>query len=146
MKISMVPEINMEHTNRLKKNLETGIPHILDGIGLMATASVIKNFESEGRPEKWTPLSPETLKKKTGNMILHEGGVLKGSIIHEAEPGEHAVYVGPGGPATDYARIHDRGGMAGRNKKVRIPQRRYLLLQPEDREDIEDFIKEQLFK
>ena len=77
-------------------------------------------------------------------MILHESGMLKGGIMHEVDPGDQAVIIGPSGPASDYARIHDRGGMAGRGKKVKIPQRRYLFLQDEDMEDIENFVREQI--
>ena len=65
--------------------------------------------------------------------------------MHEVDPGDNAVFVGPSGPASVYARIHDRGGMAGRGKKVKIPQRRYLFLQNEDREYIENFVREQVF-
>jgi phage virion morphogenesis protein len=145
MKMTVVPDINLANINRVQSNLRSGIPHVLDGIGLIATASVIKNFEAEGRPEKWADLKQVTKDKKTGNMILHESGMLKGGIMHEVDSVDNAVFVGPSGPATVYARIHDRGGKAGRGKSVEIKQRRYLFLQDEDRECISDIVREQVF-
>jgi phage virion morphogenesis protein len=62
-----------------------------------------------------------------------------GSIHSEA--GENVVIVG-----TDkvYGAIHQFGGMAGRNRKVKIPAREFLMVQDEDwieiKEQLADFI------
>lgn len=105
----------------------------LEIIGETLTASVMRNFEKGGRPDGWEPLAEATLAVKKGGSILvgkgHAGGLL-GSIHYQAE--ETVVYVG-----TDkiYGAIHQFGGMAGPGRKVEIPQREYLLVQPEDEEE-----------
>jgi phage virion morphogenesis protein len=99
-------------------------------IGATVQASVQRNFESGGRPGKWAPLSPVTLKKKPNTKVLvvkgYLGGLL-GSVHYEA--GGSRVEIG-----TDkmYGAIHQFGGMAGRGRKVRIPARPFLLVQDED--------------
>lgn len=147
MKVTVLKEIRLDNINRLDINLKTKIPRILEGIGLYATASIHKNFETEGRPQRWAPLAPPTVKQKQKKnlspMILHASSDLALSIGSEVDSVQSAVLVGPMRPLV-YARIHDKGGMAGRGKKVKIPQRRYLFLQDEDREYINNFIKEQM--
>jgi len=111
-------------------------------IGATVEASVLRNFEKGGRPTGWTELSPVTLAKKKGGSILvgkGHGGGLMGSI-HSQVAG-NIVMVG-----TDkvYAAIHQFGGMAGRNKKVKIPARPFLMVQDKDwdniNEDLSNFI------
>ncbi len=97
--------------------------------------SVWKNFAEQGRPNKWEPLAPATVarKKKTGQspLILHgrvSGGLL-GSIA--VRVGDDEVQIGPG-PHIPYAWIQQKGGMAGRGRKVKIPARPYLVIQDDD--------------
>jgi phage virion morphogenesis protein len=99
-------------------------------IGDIVEDSVEENFAKGGRPQKWQRLAPATEAKKKGGSILvdqgYHGGLL-GSI--HSEVGHNSVMVG-----TDkkYGAIHQFGGKAGRNKKVTIPAREYLLVQDED--------------
>ncbi|MBN2189326.1 MAG: phage virion morphogenesis protein [Chitinispirillaceae bacterium] len=128
--------------------------------GEIVVKSVRENFLQQGRPTTWKPLSSATRFgiiggsrgfKKSGDMkrgarrklvdrkILIDRGMaggLMGSIHYQASP--TSVFVGTEKP---YGAIHQFGGMAGRNKKVRIPQREFLLLQDEDKPVIIDVFK-----
>ena len=101
----------------------------------------LQNFHSNGRP-KWAGLSPVTLEiyRKQGinpqSILQRTAGGLRDSVqgSHDAT----SATVGAGsGKSKDYAAIHQFGGMAGRNRKVKIPARPYLpmdengILQPE---------------
>lgn len=128
--------------------------------GEIVVKSVRENFLQQGRPTTWKPLSQGTRFgiiggsrgfKKSGDMkrgarrklvdrkILIDRGMaggFMGSIHYQATP--NSVSVGTEKP---YGAIHQFGGMAGRNKKVRIPEREYLLLQDEDKPVIIDVFK-----
>lgn len=130
---------------KIKKNLSTRIPHILEGIGVYMDASVIENFEEQGRPEKWQENAPATLEKKKGNLILHESGLLKLGITHEVDESENEVHIGPSGPALPYSRIHQKGGQAGWNLSVTIPARPYLVFQESDMTWINKFVRNEVF-
>lgn len=100
--------------------------------GQVIATSIRKTFIAQGRPEKWTPLSPRTLasKNKRGSKILINRGMAGGLMgsIH-SDPSDVNVRIG-----TDkvYGAIHQFGGKAGRGLKVNIPQREYLVIQDED--------------
>lgn len=112
-----------------------------------------------GRP--WKSLSSTTVKsgfkkrdyKKSGGLkkgvaereakrlILVQRGRLKNSVKSAADGTMVAV-----GSNLDYARIHQKGGQAGRRKKVKIPARPYLGVSDSDQREIErltaKFLKE----
>jgi phage virion morphogenesis protein len=99
--------------------------------GIMAD-SVEENFEQEGRPDKWEKLSPVTIKLRSKKgywpgRILQMQGDLAVSITSKYD--ENSAIVGTN---KVYASIHQFGGDAGRNKKVKIPARPYLKLTDED--------------
>nr|VFK21740.1 MAG: phage virion morphogenesis (putative tail completion) protein [Candidatus Kentron sp. LFY] len=116
-----------------------------------------ENFKDQGRP-KWKPLSEITIRARLGGdkahtkkgklrkqakreleqmKILQVRGLLAGSV-HSQYGDDYSMI----GAATPYARIHQLGGMAGRNLKVEIPARPYLpfskdlKLQPEARNQL----------
>lgn len=118
----------------LKKKLsKEEILEYLDTIGVYMESSVRKNFELGGRP-KFVPLKPATLKRKKGEAILVESGALSLGVTHEVDESEPAVYIGPSGPASKYARTHNQG-----DEKRGIPERTFLLVQPEDNAYINQF-------
>lgn len=87
--------------------------------------SVEENFENEGSP-KWKELSKVTIKqrKKKGywpSRILQVSGELASSITSSYDSSSAVV-----GTNKVYATIHQFGGKAGRNKKVKITARPYL--------------------
>ena len=52
----------------------------LNRAGEIMHGSIAENFASQGRPERWDPLKPETVKRKGHDTILLETGRLIGSI------------------------------------------------------------------
>ena len=109
--------------------------------GVMHDA-VEENFEQEGRPEKWTPLADATIderrREKFGpeHPILQRTGTLAASV--QAHPSASEATVSTN---LRYAVIHQFGGKAGRNKKVTIPPRPFMVLTNEDEDKIVKILK-----
>lgn len=121
-------------------------------IGGLLEKETDDNFRAQGRPA-WPALSQATILnrlmgkdkegkskgissvlRKDGNLrasakrklegglaILQDTGALRSSI--RAHPNRDSVTVGS---VSEYAAIHQFGGMAGRGKKVRIPARPFI--------------------
>lgn len=105
--------------------------------GTMADA-VEENFKQEGRPEKWAKLKDSTIKVRTQKgywpgKILQMRGELAASITSNYDESSAIV-----GTNKIYARIHQFGGDAGRNKKTKIEARPYLKL---DEKDLNNILK-----
>jgi len=86
-----------------------------------------KAFEQEKDPvseKNWEPLKRPRPKPKKGDThpILDFGGQLKRSLTFEAFPDGSVIF----GSNMEYARIHQLGGQAGRDKKANIPARPYM--------------------
>ena len=106
--------------------------------------SAEENFEKEGGSEKWTPLAKATIKQRTKRgywpgRILQMRGELASSITSYYDNDSAVV-----GTNKVYAAIHQFGGNAGRNKKVKIPARPYLSLTTNDEKQIINEIKNHL--
>lgn len=154
---------------RLQGNLKDLTP-AFQRIGEIIRSSVIRNFQAGGRPDKWTPTKARSISRAhTGKQTRPgarrkaytlRGGSAKGSERYTsgkktlidtarlqnsitARAGADRVIVGTN---LVYARIHQMGGMAGRNKKVRIPARPYLMVQEEDWETMRDCLRGFLMK
>lgn len=91
---------------------------------------LVKETESRFKHEKapdgtgWKQLKPATIEKKRKNnkrdKILQQDGYLM--MVHPVSSDDAAgVY-----SDRKYAAIHNRGGMAGRGRKVKIPKREFL--------------------
>jgi len=130
-------------------------------LGFMLEQSTRERFEDEQSPEgeRWKPLSDSTLisraarrgrtKTKRGGMtaraqrivgnaaILKDSGRLMRSITSRARPEGVAV-----GTNLVYGAIHQKGGKAGRGKRVQIPARPYLGISKSDEQDIMDLLNE----
>jgi phage virion morphogenesis protein len=126
--------------DRLTEALQNATP-LMRVFGEIAVTSVKENFEVGGRPP-WKPLSPVTLELRrtsrkgtrsgrvaTSTKILFVTGALS-NIAYKVFPDR--VELGTHPAARAYAAIHQYGGLAGRNRKVRIPARPYMVLQDED--------------
>ena len=112
--------------------------------GIFASATE-DNFREEGRPDKWTDLADitkknRTKKRKWPGQILQVEGKLAASINTQYDDDSAVI-----GSNLDYARIHQLGGFAGKNKKVEIPARPYLQLTDDDFDEILD-ATEKFFK
>jgi phage gpG-like protein len=90
---------------------------VLRAIGDLMVASVDRNFEAEGRPEKWAPLKPATVRRKAKagkSRILLWSGKLAASIASGVDVSNGKVTLGSTLP---YARIHQQGGVIERKAK-----------------------------
>lgn len=90
-------------------------------VGEAMVSSIQENFEVEGRPDKWNPLSPMTIAmRRTGedsskkDKILQDTGRLKGSISYALTENNSGIKVGTN---VWYGEIHQFG------KKIKIPKR-----------------------
>lgn len=129
------------------------IPNIPDNVDLGAIvrqgADTLLNvsrlsFRNSATPngDAWPSLAESTIKQRRqkSDVPLRDTGILMASLI-ASEP-----YSSGGGMAADvgsnleYAAIHNFGGMAGRNRAVKIPQRRYLV----DGDNVPDDVAEEL--
>ena len=92
--------------------------------------AVQQNFKQGGRP-KWLGI-----KYRNGKPLI-DTGALRGNI-NQAYDNDTALV----GTNMVYAAIHNFGGMAGRNRKVRIPARPFLVLTNEDKQDLMDDVQD----
>ena len=135
------------HSDVLQQKLDQAASRLTDTTPLMKAISEdlvtesLLNFQSQGRPA-WAGLSPKT--KRKGGMILQvSADGLKASVVGSYTATTSTVGAGSA-KSTAYAAIHQFGGMAGRGRKVKIPERRYLPmdkngnLQPEAQAAVED--------
>lgn len=108
--------------------------------------AVQDNFESEGRPDKWKPLSPVTveLRRKKGQWPGKILNVSQGGLAHsiQAECDAKSATVGStmASTAKIYSAIQNFGGQAGRGRKVTIPAREFMNIPDEDMDDIMETI------
>jgi phage gpG-like protein len=130
----------------------------LHAIGVYMIGSVEKNFEAQGRPEKWTPLSPATLRGRrgrggkgkygktvalgaggTGAKILMDTGRLKNSIKEKIQLStDSSVSIGSN---VKYARRQQKGFPRGEGRgHSRTPARPFLLIQDEDVPKIQEIV------
>ena len=94
-------------------------PETTPALSEVLYSGVMDNFEAQGRPTKWKPLSAATLARTGPHAILQLTGVhLRGRITRRS--GSKEAEVGVNWVA---AAIHQFGGKAGRGRKVTIPAR-----------------------
>lgn len=125
----------------------------LERAGIILMRSTDLNFQAQGRPNLWEPLSEFTLEiRRTrtdpppteSELILIDTGKLRQSYqrggegnVYELTPAELNVW-----SALEYAKIQQEGGFAGvgfggGSHSIYIPARPHAMVQPEDAEDIE---------
>lgn len=137
----------------------THLEPLAESLERILVSQTLQNFHSNGRPA-WAGLSPVTLALYRKRGITPQG-ILQRSAggLRDSVQGDHdkdSATVGAGsGQSKDYAAIHHWGGMAGRNRKVRIKARPYLpmdgqgFLQPEAESAVEytaSYFMSQAFK
>jgi phage virion morphogenesis protein len=123
----------------------------LEAIGVYMLGSVEKNFQQQGRPERWSPLSPRTLagrrkgRGKGGPKILIDMARLKNSMNHKVRIGEPSSYVEVGTNVIYGPRHHFgyKGEKKGRGQ-AKTPARPFLLIQEEDNQKIEEIFNRHL--
>lgn len=92
--------------------------------------AVRQNFRQGGRP-KWLGLQ-----YRNGKPLV-DTGALRDSVNQNYDNDTAIV-----GTNMVYAAIHHFGGMAGRNRKVRIPARPFLALTNDDKQDLMDDVQD----
>ena len=124
---------NKELNQVLDKLFEktTDLKPLMKSIAGTMADSVEENFKQEGRPE-WAKLKDSTIKLRTKQKhwpgkILQVEGNLASSVTSYYDNNSAMI-----GSNKDYARIHQLGGDAGKNKKTKIEARPYLKLDEKD--------------
>lgn len=131
--------------NGLSKNAGNTIPLMRSLAGDLQDA-VEETFEKEGRPGKWEGLAESTIesREKRGKWpgkILQVSGRLANSISQRYNAREAVV-----GTNLPYARIHQKGGQAGRGGRTRIPARPYMTVTDRDMDEMKLSVMEHLVK
>ncbi|MBU0969204.1 MAG: phage virion morphogenesis protein [Proteobacteria bacterium] len=117
--------------------------------GEILHASILKNFEDGGRPNKWPDLAKSTKEQRAkqgtwpGQILVRTGvrGGLMGAVTYDAAPSQ-VVFLGN----KPYSAIHHFGGMAGKGLKTKIPARPYMMIQDEDWQEIKTAIQQFIFE
>lgn len=143
-------EIKDQDVKRLFNRLSSAVRDLTPAmreIGEIVRASVVRNFEEGGRPEKWKPHAAATILKGISRKQFTRRGRLKAAASRKLSKGkvliasarlQNSIHPAPYrngvvvGTNVKYARIHQLGGLAGRGRKVEIPARPYLMVQDED--------------
>ncbi len=151
--MKVLAKIDLTNLMGVEQRLQNKKPYY-EAAGEILVASIVRNFEAGGRPEKWKPLALATLlggagyrgrrftlagsaskgfqRFLQGKNILITSGRLRNSIKKEAT-NEHALV----GSNMVYAAIHNFGGEAGRKSaRVLISARPYVVAQDEDKEQM----------
>ena len=121
-----------EIQNQLKR-LEDGVENrymLMRRLSETMHTAVKLNFRYAGRP-KWLGL------KYRAGKPLTDTGRLKDSFSTMYDNDTALV-----GTNIIYAAIHNFGGQAGRNRKVRIPQREFLTLTDDDKQALMDDVQD----
>ncbi|RAS18929.1 phage virion morphogenesis protein [Microvirgula sp. AG722] len=117
---------------RLESSVLDMTPAMRKIAGTLAHA-VEENLEAEGRP-RWAPSQRAS---SEGGVTLQQSGRLASSVVTDYDAASVVI-----GSNTEYARIHQLGGKAGRGHSVELPARPYLPitadgdLQPESSEAV----------
>ena len=126
---------------------------LMGRIAELLKAYVDENFEQEGRPKAWQPLSKlygeQKAQERPGSKILHASGMLKRSIQIASSDNFAKVSTNK-----VYARIHHFGGIIRSRKGkalkigITIPARPFMTITREDTEEIyteiQNFVKKKL--
>ena len=118
---------------------------ILQPAAEVVARAIERNFEEEGRPEPWKPLTPKYARYKSrrwpGTKILERTGALGGSIRVTVEPGPGNTAAIVASTDVFYAPFH-QFGVPGNN----LPPRPFLVLTEEDREEAARTVARELLK
>ncbi|RLI74767.1 hypothetical protein DRO97_05075 [Archaeoglobales archaeon] len=132
----MIKDINKipDLLNSLEKEKE----EILKKAGAFLEGA-IKETITKGRPE-WSPLKPETIKRKGSSKPLIDTGKLRASITHRIEG--NIIKVGVFGEEALIAAVHEFG-----SPKKNIPQRSFIRVTADEKEkDLQKLVDEEVEK
>lgn len=121
---------------------------VMRAISEVLLDSIEESLDNEADPETgapWQPLADVTIAQRKragkwpGKMLQYSQGGLASSF--SANYGDQFAAASSNKP---YAAIHHFGGMAGKNRKVKIPARPYAGLTLEHREEVLDILQRHL--
>ncbi len=124
---------NISEVQNQLKRLEDGVENrsmLMRKLSETMHTAVKLNFKDAGRP-KWLGL------KYRAGKPLTDTGRLKDSFSTMYDNDTALV-----GTNMVYAAIHNFGGMAGRGRKVKIPQREFLTLTDDDKQALMDDVQD----
>ncbi len=129
---------------------------VMTTIGEMTRNKIEESFEFKKSPfgDDWQPLKPSTIKAKKGKGdILRFSGDLADKWNIEATSSRVGVFGNATAKSYPYGAVHQYGtSKAGRNRKTKIPARRFLPIDDSGvienglKEEIEDLLVEELKK
>jgi len=110
-----------------------------DEVGEIVIRSIQLNFRDEGRPAKWRPFAPSTLKKRQGGKLLQDTGRMLRSISYR-KLNNYGIEVGTNlGGSNSYAATHQFG-------RGPIPARPFVMVQDNDIPEIERAIVDHIVR
>lgn len=115
-----------------------------DAVEMHMIDSLTQNFEQEGRPQKWEPLSDWTIQAKGSSTILQDTGALKNSVNSsntQRDGNSLEIWAGEAhGLFHQYADIDPMAqfGMINKNRKHPMPMRPFMLFQEDDLDTIQE--------
>jgi phage virion morphogenesis protein len=147
--------ITIKHDDAKVKTLLTTLKErtgnltpVMKDIGQIVRNSVIQNFISSGRPQKWKPNAFATIMGGLGRKDFTKKGTVrkpssrrlsKGKVLIDTARLQNSITSRAFSDHVDigtnviYAAIHQFGGPAGRELNVTIPARPFLMIQKEDK-------------
>ncbi len=115
----------------------TDLQGLMERLTPLATRAIDRNFDEEGRPERWPPLAPATLRRKPrGLKILERTGRLRRSL--RTSVNGRSIVISTDVP---YAAAHQFGV-----PQRRLPARPFLLLTTADLDEMQRTLAESLAK
>lgn len=139
LRIELDPALNL--LQALAARLSAPGELLVPAVPLVASA-IERNFDEEGRPVRWPPLTPATLRRKpAGLKILQRTGRLRRSIQTHLE-GNVVI------ASTDlpYAAAHQFGLSRAKPREFprRLPARPFLVLTETDKQEIAQTLADSL--
>ncbi len=125
-----------ELSDALQENIyRKGLDNSLDVLGSLLLSGTEKRLDEGGTApdgSPWQEWSSSYAKTRHANhSLLKSEGELHDDLNYLV--GKDYIFLGSN---LDYARIHNEGGKAGRNKKVLIPARQYIGISKFDEKNI----------
>lgn len=114
-----------------------------DAVEMHMIDSITTNFEVEGRPQKWEPLSPVTVEMKGSDAILQDQGDLKRSVnAQNSERGKLSLKLWAGDEKASFHQDVDMDPLDqfGVTNERGMPFRPFIMFQDEDIDEIENIL------
>lgn len=145
--IEFVPPLEriQEDLAEIDRDLSNMRTPLRESVRSVVIPSIDTNFQAGGRPT-WQSLSPETVNRRlrqgTGTRVLQETGKLRAAATQfsrwEIGTQEARISNWPANVHTRAAVAEGGASRAGYTRSVTIPARPFLMIQPEDADNVEE--------